>query len=82
MLPGFTPRAVSLPIREPAWLTIALTIAAAAGLAGVTGLHLARLRHASMRMGALLFVGGAMLALGTLWVYLRRGARPADVMPL
>jgi len=54
----------------PTW---ALFIAASAGFAGVTSLHLARLRRTSMLPGALLVATGAVVAIGvTVWVARRR----------
>lgn len=54
----------------PTW---ALFGAAAAGFAGVTSLHLARLRHTSMAPGALLVAVGAVVAIGvTAWVARRQ----------
>jgi hypothetical protein len=71
LLPGFgvyTPVARS---SEPGALTFALTVAAVLGFAGLTGVHLARLRHAPMQKPLLLMLSGAGLGIISAWLYLR-----------
>jgi hypothetical protein len=61
--------------------TLALLVAASAGFAGVTSLHLARLRHESMTGAALLVAAAAFMALTVAAVTLRRTQSGIRGMP-
>jgi hypothetical protein len=76
LLPGFGPYTpAATAVREPRVLTLALALAAGLGFTGVTGVHLARLRHTPMQKPMLLLAGGACVGLLTLWSYLRSSSK-------
>lgn len=73
LLPGFSARSPSIA-NEPVLLTTALTVAAAIGFLGLTGLHLARLHNRTMYAPAFLVLLGEAIAVAAAFTYLKRTA--------
>jgi hypothetical protein len=74
LVPGFSGRSDSVVPREPMLQTIVLTVAAAVGFLGVTGVHLARLRDTNMYAPATLVLIGGAIALAAAFVHLTKGS--------
>jgi hypothetical protein len=75
LLPGFGAYTPAAKAPEPGVVTFALTVAAGLGFAGLTGVHLARLRHLPIQRPLLLLLSGAGLGLISIWLYLRSSSR-------